>query len=110
MSSACAQPSARARKVVQVILQRVAGVKNQAVGDAIGKDESTVSRIVSGEIGVKLELLEPFLTSLALKIVDANRICIDVEKYNAMLILAKRAIAQEQKIEGPQLEWEEPLK
>lgn len=107
MTAACLQPSASARKLVQVILQRVASVKNQAVGEAIRKDESTVSRIVSQEIGIKLDLLQPFLAALQLKIVDANRICIDVEKYNAMLILAKRAIAQEQKVEGPQLDWED---
>lgn len=107
MSAVSPQPSASARKLLQVILQRVATVKNSTVGDAIGKDESTVSRIVSGESGVRLEVLHPFLAALGLKVVDAGRICIDVEKYNAMLVLAKRAIAQEQKVEGPQLDWEE---
>lgn len=106
MSAQSREPSASARKLLQVILQRVAAVKNEAVAQAIGKDESTVSRIVSGESGIRLEALHPFLAALGLKVVDAKRICIDVEKYNAMLVLAQRAMAQEQKVEGPQLEWE----
>lgn len=99
MSASSREPSAKARIFVQRILQRVANVKNQVVAEAIGKDESNVSRIVSGEIGIKLSDLHSFLDALSLKVVDRNQVCIDVDEYNAMLILTQRAMAAKKPIE-----------
>ena len=107
MSAVSPQPTASARKLLQVILQRVAKVNLQAVADAIGRDESTACRIVSGESGVRLTVLYEFLKTLDLKIVDARRICIDADQYNALLFLAKKAMSAEQKIDTPPLDWEE---
>lgn len=103
MAESSQQPSASARKLVQAVLQKVASVKNQAVAEAIGKDESTVSRIVSGEVGIKLNDLHPFLTALGLKVVGANQVCVDREVYESYRTLARAAINDPAK-----LNWDEP--
>lgn len=84
-------------------MQRLAKVKNQRVATAIGKDESTISRIVSGETGIKLEDLQAFLLALDLKCVDTNQICIDRAVYEAYKTLATAALTNPQK-----LRWDEP--
>jgi transcriptional regulator with XRE-family HTH domain len=103
MPAECPQPSASARKLVQVILQSLARAKNQAVAEAIGKDESTVSRIASGDTGIKLTDLQPFLSALGLKVVGANQVCVDREVYESYRTLARAAINDPQK-----LSWDEP--
>lgn len=89
MAEVSTQPSASARKLAQVILQRLATVKNQAVAEAIGKDESTISRIVSGESGIKVSDLQSFLAALSLKCVDVNQYCVPKEEYEAYRTLAR---------------------
>lgn len=96
------QPSATARTLSHVILHRLARVKNQAVAGAIGKDESTVSRIASGETGIKLDDLEPFLTALSLKVVSQEKICVDRNVFESYRILAAKAMT-----EPGSLKWED---
>lgn len=103
MAESCPQPSASARKLVQVILQGLAKAKNQAVAEAIGKDESTVSRIASGDSGIKLADLQPFLSAIGLKVVSANQVCVDREVYESYRTLARAAINDPAK-----LNWDEP--
>lgn len=103
MAEACPQPSATARKFVQLVLQKVASVKNQAVAEAIGKDESTVSRIVSGESGIKLADLQPFLAALGLKVVGSDQVCIDRAIYESYKTLATAALTNPSR-----LNWDEP--
>lgn len=101
MAESSPVPSAGARNFVQDVLQRLARVKNSAVAEAIGKDESTVSRVASGELGVKLADLQPFLHALGLKCVDAGRVCVDREVYESYKVLAGKALT-----EPRSLEWE----
>lgn len=96
-------PPAPARKLSQTILQRLAKVKNQDVGAAMGKDHSTVSRIASGETGIRLDDLHPFLAALDLKVVDANQVCVDRGVYEAYRTLAHAAVTDTRK-----LDWESP--
>jgi transcriptional regulator with XRE-family HTH domain len=96
-------PSAQARKLAQTILQRLAKVKNQDVGAAMGKDHSTVSRIASGEAGVKLDDLHGFLTALGLKIVDRDQVCIDRDIYISYKTIATAAMNDPAK-----LNWDDP--
>jgi transcriptional regulator with XRE-family HTH domain len=103
MAESSQTPSAHARKLSQMVMQRIASVKNQAVADAIGKDQSTVSRIVSGETGIKLDDLQPFLAALDLKVVGANQVCVDRDVYESYRTLARAAINDPQK-----LSWDEP--
>lgn len=78
-----------ARTLAQLLMQRIASVKNQAVSLAIKKDESTVSRIVSGETGVKLDDLQAFLRVLGYKVVDADMFCVKRELHLAYKTLAQ---------------------
>lgn len=103
MATSCPQPSEGARRLSQTILRRLATVKNQDVGDAIGRDESTVSRIASGELGLKLNDLHGFLCALGLKVVDGNQVCVDREVYESYRVLARAAINDPNK-----LKWDEP--
>lgn len=103
MDASSPEFAARSRKLVQTLLQRLAKVKNQDVGAAIGKDHSTVSRIASGESGIKLEDLHGFLTALGLKVVDRNQVCIDREIYISYKTIATAAMNDPKK-----LNWDEP--
>lgn len=98
-------PNENARKLMQGILQRVATVKNHDVAAAIGKDESTVSRIVSGESGVKLTDLHPFLACLGLKVVPWGHICIDSAEWEATQVLARKYMETMDKPVGPIVDW-----
>lgn len=77
-----------------VILRRMASVKHKAVADALGTDESTVSRIASGERGIHLERLEAFFRELGLAVVEVggNAVTIPSEKYRALQVLAREAL------------------
>lgn len=78
-------------------------MKNQDVGDAIGRDESTISRIASGELGLKLNDLYGFLNALGLKVVSANQVCVDRDVYESYRTLARAAINDPAK-----LNWDDP--
>lgn len=98
VSNSAPQP---ARNLAQLLLQKVAAVKNQTVAQAIRKDESTVSRIVSGETGIKLDDLQAFLAALEMKVVGRNQVCVDRAEYEAY-----RALAAKYMETSPKLEWE----
>lgn len=91
-------------RLAQTILRRAAGIKNQRIGDAIGKDESTVSRICSGEYGLKVSELQGFLTALGLKVVDAGMVCVDRAVYESYKTLATKALTNPKA-----LEWDEAV-
>lgn len=55
-----------------LILRRMAHTKNRKVAEALGCDESTVSRISSGERGIRLDEMEAFLTTLGVAWVEAG--------------------------------------
>lgn len=101
MTEACAPLPESARMFVQDVLHRLARVKNKVIAEAIGKDESTVSRVASGDVGVKLEDMQPFLHALGLKVVDVSRVCVDREVYESYRTLACKAMT-----EPKALEWE----
>lgn len=98
VSNSAPQPT---RNLAQVLMQRIASVKNQAVAAAIRKDESTVSRIVSGEAGIKLDDLGAFLGALDMKCVGKNQVCVDREEF-----IAYRALAAKYMEQSPALKWD----
>ena len=98
VSNSAPQP---ARNLAQILMQRIAAVKNQAVAQAIRKDESTVSRIISGESGIKLDDLGAFLAALDMKVVGRNQVCVDKDEY-----LSYRSLAAKYMEQAPKLDWE----
>ncbi len=103
MTSLSAVQAQGSRKFASIILRRLAAVKNVTVSEAMGCHETTVGRIASGEQGIKIADLDKFLTALNLKIVDANRICVNVDEYEAYRRLAKVYMTQPEKT----LEWDD---
>ena len=81
-----------------LILRRMASVKHKAVAEAIGADESTVSRMVSGERGLALDKLESFLAALGMTVIEVggDAVTIPREKYRALQVLAREALRFEE--------------
>lgn len=102
MSESSNTPTQPARNLAQLLLQRIAAIKNQAVSSAIKKDESTISRIVSGETGIKLDDLQAFLLVLGYKVVEKNMYCVPRDVH-----LAYKTLAQEHFNKLDQ-DWDEP--
>lgn len=74
-----------------LILRRLAAVKNEHVAQAIGHDESHVSRIGTGDRGVRLVELGAFLEALGLKVIEVggDSVTIPAEKLRALKVLAR---------------------
>lgn len=79
-------------KLESVILRRISSEKNYTVAEAIGKSESTVSRITSGELGVRIGELEAFLTCLGLKVVGIDEQTIAAKELEALRYLASKGL------------------
>lgn len=77
------------------IMSAVANVKNFVIADAIGHDVSHVSKITSGERGIRLGELEAFLSSIGMKVIkcEGEVVSIPKEKYDALRLLAKEALS-----------------
>lgn len=104
MSTSSHPPGENARKLSQALLRSIAIVKNQAVADALGCDDSTISRIVSGESGIKLLSLHPFLACLGFKVVPVGHVCIDAVEWQAKETLLKKLMERDTPV-GPQVDW-----
>ena len=76
------------------ILRRAAAVKNTTIAAAIGHDDGHVSRIHSGERGLKLEELEVYLGALGLKVIacDGDLMSLPAEEVRALRVLARKAL------------------
>lgn len=64
------------------------------LGKELGWQTSKVSRVLSGEYGIKLKELERFLTALDLCVVRTSDESINItpEKYEALRLLAKESL------------------
>lgn len=74
------------------ILRRAAGVKNTSIGAAIGHDDGHISRILSGERGIRVCELDGFFDSLGLKVVPKETVHIDRQEYKAVMTLAAKYV------------------
>lgn len=77
-----------ARKSLQIILQALAGTTLGPVADAIGVDESTISRMRSERFPQFVEVL----TVIGLKLVPADAKLYDEEDIRALLHLSRRSL------------------
>lgn len=98
MTASSPEALARSRKIVQVVLQRLASRTSARVAEAVGTSESTVSRFGSEH----LDKVAAIIAELGLKVVPAEYKC-----YEPGYIEALHRLAQEQlKAEtSPELEW-----
>lgn len=84
------------RNLESLILRQIAVVGGKAVAAAIDRDESTVSRIVAGDTGIRLDHLGAFLSVLGLAVVESKGgivRTIPEEEYQALRTLAGRYFA-----------------
>lgn len=98
MAEVCVPPPERARKTVQLVLQRLqepgTGV---AVAAAMGVSESTVSRMKTDH----LEQVALFLACLGLKVVPSEFKCVDPAAYDFLTRTHEKVMRV-----APQLIWE----
>lgn len=78
-----------------LVLRRLAGVKNLSVAQAISHDEAHVSRIASGERGLRLHELEPFFNALGLRLIECDGavVSLPAEEVASMRYLARKALS-----------------
>lgn len=86
-------PRVNSRQVLSTRLNRVGG---KALAEAIGKDESTASRILSGERGCTVAEFCRLLDLANLKVVDTGKLCVSREQLEFMRRTTARALANEQ--------------
>ena len=103
MPSLCPPPSGYARKSCQNILHRLALVGLTPVAQAMGKSESTISRMKDTEIPE----LAAMLDALGLKVVPRELKCYDEKTMAALLQLAKERMNQCSTTQ--QLEWDDEI-
>lgn len=82
------------RRLESVILRRAGEATHVKVAQAISKDQSTMSRIFSGQCGVQLSDLEAFFSALGLSVVElgGDVVHISAEEYRALQVLARKAL------------------
>lgn len=80
--------------VKDLIMRRLASAKNVDIGRAIGHDESHVSRIMSGERGVRISEMDAFFRSLGLHVVElgGDAVTLPAEEVRAMRVLARKGL------------------
>ncbi|MDD1981128.1 MULTISPECIES: CII family transcriptional regulator [Pseudomonas] len=94
------EQDARARKNYGQLMQKLASVGNLAVAEAIGVDESTISRMKPE----KFQEFAKILAVLDLKIIPNEMKSFDEKEIAALLQLARSRMAEIESIE--QLEWD----
>lgn len=94
MPEASATSPATPSTVESLVLRRLAGVKNATVAAAIRHDEGHVSRIASGERGLRLCELEPFLAALGLRVIECDGpvASLPADELAAVRLLARKAL------------------
>lgn len=98
-------PLTMTRKSSQVLLRTLAKMPLDQLAQALSKDESTASRVRSGEARLTVGEFCDLVDAAVMKIVPASKVCVDREKYEALATLAVAAMTDKQTIQ--RLVWEE---
>lgn len=85
---------ATASNLESKILRRVASLKNSTIAGAIGHDESHISRIMSGERGIRICEMYDFFTTLGMRVIECDGavVAIPAAELEAYKILARKAL------------------
>lgn len=81
-------------KLESLILRRAGEATHVKVANAIGKDQSTMSRIFAGSTGLNIADLEKFLDALGLSVVElgGDVVHISAQEYRALQVLARKSL------------------
>lgn len=109
MTASSTDPGASASNTLQaglkLVATRLADTPLDALAHAVAKDDSQVSRIRSGELGAKAHEVIRLLYAAGLKVVPADRVCVQRETYAAISTIAAKAMANTQI--ANQLMWDD---
>lgn len=92
-------------KSAQVLMRSLARLPLDVLAQALSKDESTASRVRSGEARVTVGEFCDLLDAAGLKVVSREKVCVDKQKYEALATLAVAAMSDKQTIQ--RLVWED---
>ncbi len=89
---------ARPSNLASLILRKVAGVKSVTVATALDHSPGHVSRILSGESGLKLDEMQTFFDVLGLSVIESNGqiVQMSAEKAQALRTLAMESLARDE--------------
>ena len=82
-------------KIQSLILRRLAQEGQRRTADAIGVNDSQLSRFTGGDAGLKFDQLCQMLAELGLTVVQSaggETVTITAEKYNALRVLAREGL------------------
>lgn len=85
-------PTEPSRKIAQEVLKRLARLPLAEIAKAIDKDDSTASRLRSGEARLTVGEFASLLAAIGCKVVDKDRVCVDRKTYEAMAHINARAM------------------
>jgi hypothetical protein len=91
----------KARKFSSLVMQRLAVLGQNKVADEIGVSAPTVSRWASDD----LERACQVLVVLGLKVVINDRVCVDPKMYEALVMIAGKAMSHAETAQ--RLVWED---
>lgn len=75
-----------------LIRRAIASHTNKRVAEAIGCDETFVSRFLSGERGLKLSDIGAALSAMGLKLVDADEVTVPAKRLASLEYLAAESL------------------
>jgi hypothetical protein len=84
------------------VLDRLRHAKREAVESALGKGESWCKKVIAGDSGVLVEDLPQLCAFLGLKLVSADKRCVDPAVFDAVMAIHEKLAPQIRK-----LVWEE---
>ena len=105
MDTSSDTPKSMTRKSSQILLRSLARMPLEQLALALGKDESTASRVRSGEARVTLGEFCELVDVAGMKLVPISKVCVDRQKFEALAVLAAAAMSDKDAVR--KLVWEE---
>lgn len=90
---------------VALLSTRLSKVALEEIARTLGCDDTTASRVRSGERARSVADLAKLIPLCGLKLVDKDKICVDRPTYDAMTLIASKAMANQET--ARKLIWDE---
>lgn len=97
--------SKRLQGSLQSVASALAKTSLETLAAAIGKDDTQVSRIRSGQLGATVTDFVKLLHAAGLKAVHVDKVCVDRAMYEAIVTVNAKAMSDEQTVR--RLTWDE---
>jgi len=93
MAEECPNGNGASRQSAGLLWERLRATKAAYVAERLHKDDTWFGKVRSGECGLLLEHLEPFLAALDLRIVRAGDVVVDGAIAQAYEAIVKKALS-----------------